>query len=307
MAKSIRESYGETLVELGKENKKIVVFDADLSGATKTSTFKKEFPDRFFDMGIAEANMMCTAAAFAREGLIPFASTFAIFGAGRAYEQIRNSIAYENLNVKIALTHAGLSVGEDGASHQSIEDIALMRVLPNMKVFVPCDMIETRKIIKKVAEIDGPCYIRLARPNSENVTKEDTPFQIGKANILREGKDVCIFATGLMVDIALKAQEELKKDGIDAYVVNFNTIKPLDKDIILEMNKKCKVIISIEEHSIIGGLGSAIAEVLAGNSGAKFKSIGIEDKFGKSGDVNSLFKEYGLTKEHIVEVVKKNL
>lgn len=305
MGKSIRVAYGETLVELGQVNDKIVVFDADLANATMTSKFKEKFPDRFYDLGIAENNLMATAAAFAREGLVPFASTFAIFGAGRAFEIIRNSIAYTNLNVKLALTHAGLSVGEDGGSHQSIEDIALMRSLPNMTVLVPCDAIEARKAVIAASEIDGPVYIRLARPVVDDITNEDTEFQIGKANILKDGFDVCIISTGLMVSVSLNAANQLEKQGISTAVVDMHTIKPIDKNLILEMNKNKKMIVTVEEHSIIGGLGSAVSEVIAGNQGAKFAMIGINDKFGHSGLPDQLFSEYGLTSENIVNTVVK--
>lgn len=251
--------------------------------------------------------MMCAAAGFAHTGYIPFASTFALFGSGRAYEQIRNSICYTNANVKFAFSHSGLSVGEDGGSHQSIEDIALMREMPNMTVFVPCDPKETEKAVMVAAEIDGPVYIRVARPVCEDITEEDTPFIPGKANIMRDGNDVCIITAGLMVPIALKAAEELEKEGISAAVVNMHTIKPIDTEIILEMNKKCKGIVTAEEHSVIGGLGSAVAEVLAGNAGAKFERVGIQDKFGKSGKPDQLFAAYGLTAENIIEKCKATL
>ena len=307
MGKAIRAAYGETLVELGQVNDKIVVFDADLANATMTIKFKEQFPDRFYDLGIAENNLMGTAAAFAREGLIPFASTFAIFGAGRAFEIIRNSIAYTNLNVKIALTHAGLSVGEDGGSHQSVEDIALMRALPNMTVLVPCDAIEARKAVIAASEMQGPVYIRLARPVVDDVTNEDTEFKIGKANLLKDGKDVCIISCGLMVGTSLTAAAELEKLGISTAVVDMHTIKPIDKDMILKMNSSKKLIITVEEHSVIGGLGSAVAEVLAGQQGAKFSMVGINDKFGHSGLPDQLFAEYGLTAENIVNQVKSQL
>ena len=307
MGKAIRAAYGETLVELGQVNDKIVVFDADLANATITIKFKEQFPDRFYDLGIAENNLMGTAAAFAREGLIPFASTFAIFGAGRAFEIIRNSIAYTNLNVKIALTHAGLSVGEDGGSHQSVEDIALMRALPNMTVLVPCDAIEARKAVIAASEMQGPVYIRLARPVVDDVTNEDTEFKIGKANLLKDGKDVCIISCGLMVGTSLTAAAELEKLGISTAVVDMHTIKPIDKDMILKMNSSKKLIITVEEHSVIGGLGSAVAEVLAGQQGAKFSMVGINDKFGHSGLPDQLFAEYGLTAENIVNQVKSQL
>ena len=273
MGKSLRVAYGEALVKLGAKNEKVVALDADLAHATMSATFAAAYPDRFYNMGIAEANMMCAAAGFAHTGYIPFASTFALFGSGRAYEQIRNSICYTNANVKFAFSHSGLSVGEDGGSHQSIEDIALMREMPNMTVFVPCDPKETEKAVMAAAEIDGPVYIRVARPVCEDITEEDTLFIPGKANIMRDGNDVCIITAGLMVPIALKAAEELEKEGISAAVVNMHTIKPIDAEIILEMNKKCKGIVTAEEHSVIGGLGSAVAEVIAGNAGAKFERV----------------------------------
>ena len=307
MSMSIRESYGNSLVEFGKINDKIVVFDADLSNATMTNKFKNEFPDRFYDIGIAENNMMGIAAAFAREGFIPFASTFAIFGAGRAFEIIRNSIAYTNLNVKIALTHAGLSVGEDGGSHQSVEDIALMRSLPNMTVLVPCDSIETKKIIKAAIDLNGPVYIRLARPVVDDITDINDKFELGKANILKSGKDVALIGCGLMVSTCLKAANILQSDGIDAEVINMHTIKPIDKNLLLDLKKNKKLIVTVEEHSIFGGLGSAVSEVIAGVDGAKFKSIGINDKFGHSGLPNQLFEEFGLTEKNIVEIVKSNI
>lgn len=307
MGKSLRVAYGEALVKLGAKNEKVVALDADLAHATMSATFAVAYPDRFYNMGIAEANMMCAAAGFAHTGYIPFASTFALFGSGRAYEQIRNSICYTNANVKFAFSHSGLSVGEDGGSHQSIEDIALMREMPNMTVFVPCDPKETEKAVMAAAEIDGPVYIRVARPVCEDITEEDTPFIPGKANIMRDGNDVCIITAGLMVPIALKAAEELEKEGISAAVVNMHTIKPIDTEIILEMNKKCKGIVTAEEHSVIGGLGSAVAEVLAGNAGAKFERVGIQDKFGKSGKPDQLFAAYGLTAENIIEKCKATL
>lgn len=307
MGKSLRVAYGEAIVEQGLKNDKIIVFDADLANATQTAMFKKAYPDRFYDLGIAEQNMMGVAAGFAHEGFIPIVSTFALFGAGRAFEIIRNSIAYANLNVKFGLTHSGLSVGEDGGSHQSIEDIALMRALPNMTVLVPCDEKEMKKAVAKAIEIKGPVYIRVARPVVDDVTTDDTTFEIGKATILKNGDDATIIACGLMVKYALEASIELAKDGINAAVVDMHTIKPIDKDCILNYNKNTKVIVTVEEHSVIGGLGSAVAEVIAGTNGAKFARVGVEDRFGKSGDSDLLFKEYGLTTEHIVEEVKKAL
>lgn len=303
-SKSLRVAYGEALAELGEKNDKVVVLDADLAHATMTNLFQAKHPDRFFNMGIAESNMMCAAAGFAHSDLIPFASTFALFGTGRAYEQIRNSISYVNANVKFGLSHSGLCVGEDGGSHQTIEDIALMRVLPGMTIFVPCDPIETKKAVFAAAEINGPVYIRVARPICDTITTPDTPFIPGKANIMRDGSDVAILATGLMIPEALKAADQLAEQGIKAAVVNFHTIKPFDSECVLKMASQCGAIVTAEEHSVIGGLGSAVAEALAGNSGAKFARVGIQDKFGKSGKPADLFKAYGLTAENIAENCK---
>ena len=303
-SKSLRVAYGEALAELGAKNDKIVVMDADLSHATMTSIFAAKYPNRFFNFGLAEANLMCAAAGFAHSGLIPFASTFALFGTGRAYEQIRNSISYVNANVKFGLSHSGLSVGEDGGSHQSIEDIALMRVLPGMTIFVPCDPIETKKAVFASAEINGPVYIRVARPIVETITTNETPFIPGKANIMKDGSDICIMATGLMLPDALKAADMLAAEGIHASVVNFHTIKPFDTECVLKMAEQCGAVVTAEEHSIIGGLGSAVAEVLAGHSCAKFVRVGIQDKFGKSGKPADLFAAYGLTAENITAQCK---
>lgn len=304
MAKSTREAYGEALAELGKTNNRIVVMDADLCGSTKSSIFKKAFPDRFYDFGIAEANMICAAAGFAMSGYIPFASTFAMFDAGRAYEQIRNTVAHSGANVKIAGAHAGLSVGEDGATHQTLEDISLMRGIPGMTVFVPSDAIETKKAVKAAAEIEGPVYLRLSRPDIAPVTGEEDPFIPGKANVLREGADAAIFACGLMVEPALEAARLLEKDGISAAVLNFHTIKPLDSEAILSYCGRVRAIVTAEEHFITGGLGSAVAEVMAGHPGARFDRVGVEDRFGQSGSPAALFEEYGLTAANIAERVK---
>lgn len=305
--KSLRVAYGEALVELGKQNDNVVVLDADLSHATRTDIFKAEFPDRFYDFGIAESNLICAATGFAHSGLIPFASTFAMFGAGRAFEQVRNSVAYVGANVKLGMTHSGLSVGEDGGSHQTIEDIALMRVIPGMTVLVPCDANEMKKAVFAAAKINGPVYIRVGRPEVEIVTEEETPFEVGKANVLKEGKDVAIFATGLMIQESLIAAENLKEQGIDAAVVNFHTIKPFDKETVLKYADKCGAVVTAEEHSIIGGLGSAVAEVLAGNSSAKFDRVGINDKFGKSGKPAELFAEYEIDSKAIENKCKNLL
>lgn len=298
-AKSLRVAYGEALVELGALNDKVVVLDADLAHATMTSMFEAKYPDRFYNFGLAEANMMCAAAGFAHSGLVPFTSTFALFGTGRAYEQIRNSIAYVNANVKFGLSHSGLSVGEDGGSHQSVEDIALMRVVPNMTIFVPCDPVETRKAVFASMDIDGPVYIRVARPVVETITTPDTPFVPGKIVRLRDGSDVCILATGLMVKEALKAAEALAQEGIHAAVADVHTIKPFDAEFVLAEAERCGRILTVEEHSVIGGLGSAAAETLAGNSSAKFRRMGIRDRFGFSGKPADLFEAFGLTAGHI--------
>ena len=308
MAKSTREAYGEALAELGKTNERIVVMDADLSGSTKTSTFKKAFPDRFYDFGIAEANMIDAAAGFAFSGYIPFASTFAMFGTGRAYEQIRNSVAYAKANVKLAFTHAGLSVGEDGGSHQCIEDLALMRVIPGMTVLCPADANEAKAATMAIADFDGPVYMRLARlatPVFEgNMVK---PFVLGKANVLREGKDVAIFATGLMVNESLMAAEALAKDGIDAAVINVHTIKPIDAECVTAWAEKCGKVITVEEHSVIGGLGDAVADVLMGKVNCKFHKIGVNDQFGQSGKAADVLREYGLTADQIAATIKANI
>lgn len=304
--KSQRQAYGEVLAELGASHENLVVCDADLAHATMTDIFKAVYPERFFDFGIAEANMVCNAAGMAHSGLMPFVSTFALFGAGRAYEQIRNSVCYVNANVKFGLCHAGISTGEDGGSHQSIEDIALMRVLPNMHIFVPCDALELKKAVRAAVEIDGPVYIRIARPPRDIITSDDTPFIPGKANVMREGSDICIMATGLMVEESLKAAEMLAEEGISAAVVNHTSLKPFDEDICREYHEKMPIL-SVEEHSIIGGLGSAVTEAIAGVPGGKFGMVGIMDKFGKSGKPADLFKAFGLTPENICVNAKKLL
>lgn len=298
--KSLRTAYGEALVELGAEMTNLVVLDADLAAATMSNMFKKAYPDRFFDFGIAEANMVCEAVGMAHTGLVPFVSTFAVFGAGRAYEQVRNSVCYSKANVKLALSHSGLCVGEDGGSHQMLEDIALMRVLPNMIVVVPCDPVETKKATLAIARMEGPAYLRVARPVVACITGEDTPFEIGKANVLRDGSDVAIIACGLMVSRALEAADKLAAQGVKAAVIDMHTIKPIDRDCILSYGAKCGKVITVEEHSVYGGLGSAVAEVLCTAGSAKLAIIGVDDKFGKSGDPDALFEEYGLTADHIV-------
>ena len=302
--KATRQSYGEALLELGKENEKIVVFDADLSTATKTNLFAKEFPNRFFDMGIAEQNMMSTAAGMATCGKIPYASTFAIFAAGRAYDQIRNSICYPNLNVKICATHAGITVGEDGATHQMIEDISLMRTLPNMTVISTSDDVETKWAVKEISKIEGPVYLRLSRLATPAIYNEKQKFEIGKAIQIGDGTDGTIFATGVTVVEALKAQEELSKNNIKIRVVDIHTIKPIDKEMIIKCAKETKKLLSIEDHNIIGGLGSAISEVLTEEYPAKLTRLGINDTFGKSGKAEELMKYFGITANDIVNQFK---
>ena len=299
--KATRESYGEALLELGKENKNVVVFDADLSSATKTSIFAKEFPERFFDMGIAEQNMMSTAAGMSTCGKIPYVSTFAVFAAGRAYDQIRNSICYPNLNVKICATHAGITVGEDGATHQMIEDISLMRTLPNMTVISTSDDIQTKWAVKEISKIKGPVYLRLARLATPKIYEENQKFEIGKAIQIGDGIDATVFATGVTVAEALKAQEILKEKGIEIRVVDIHTIKPIDKEMIIKCAKETKRLISIEDHSIIGGIGSAISEVLTEEYPAKLERMGIKDTFGKSGKAEQLMQYFGITAKDIVE------
>ncbi|OOM81196.1 transketolase family protein [Clostridium sp. BL-8] len=301
-----REAYGKALVKLSNLNKDVVVLDADLSKSTKTAEFKAVSPERFINMGIAEANMMGVAAGLSTCGKIPFASTFAMFAAGRAFEQIRNSICYPNLNVKICATHAGLTVGEDGATHQSIEDISLMRSIPNMTVINPADAVETEAAILAIAEYKGPCYVRLGRLAVSTINDaESYKFEIGKGITLSEGNDVTIVATGMMVELALEAKEVLSKDGINARVINIHTIKPIDKELLVKAAKETKAIVTAEEHSIIGGLGSAVAEVTAEECPVPVLKVGIKDTFGESGKPNELLKAYGLTVEAIVEHSKK--
>ncbi|WP_027625187.1 transketolase family protein [Clostridium lundense] len=303
-----REAYGKVLAELGMNNEKIVVLDADLSKSTKTADFKKVCPERFVNMGIAEGNMMTVAAGMSTCDKIPFVSTFAIFATGRAYEQIRNSICYPKLNVKVCATHAGITVGEDGASHQSVEDISLMRGIPNMTVICPADAIETEKAIKAVAEYNGPCYVRLGRSGVSVINDfEGYDFKIGKAVKYREGKDATIIATGIMVDAALEAYNMLAEDGIKVRVLNIHTIKPIDKEAIVSAARETGVIVTAEEHSIIGGLGSAVCEVTSENHPVPVIRVGIKDTFGESGKPEELIKAYGLTAEDIVRAVKKGL
>ena len=298
--KPTRQSYGEALVELGKENEKVVVLDADLATATKTIEFAKEFPNRFFDIGIAEADMIGTAAGMSTCGKIPYASTFAVFAAGRTYDQIRSSVCYPNLNVKICATHAGVTVGEDGATHQMLEDLSLMRVLPNMKVFCPSDDVQTKWLIKEISKINGPCYVRLCRMATPEIYDENQKFEIGKMVQIGEGTDATIFATGVTVSEAIKAQKELKEKGIDVRVVDVYTIKPLDEEMIIKCAKETKRLISIEDHSIIGGLGSAIAEVLTEKLPTKLERMGVNDTFGKSGKAEELLKYFKIDSSAIV-------
>lgn len=299
-----RQSYGEALLELGKENKDVVVLDADLSTATKTNLFAKEFKDRFFDMGIAEQDMMSTAAGFATCNKIPYASTFAVFAAGRAYDQIRNSICYPNLNVKICATHAGITVGEDGATHQMLEDIAMMRTLPNMTVISTSDDVQTKWAVKEISKINGPVYLRLSRLATPVIYEENQKFEIGKAVQIGEGTDATIFATGDVVCEAIKAKEELEKQGIFVRVVDIHTIKPIDREIIVKCAKETKKIITIEDHNIIGGLGSSVCEVLSEEYPCKVIRMGIKDSFGKSGKAEELMKYFRISYEDIIEKLK---
>ncbi len=300
-----REAYGNALAEFGAD-KRIVVFDADLSKSTKTDTFKKKYPERFINMGIAEANMMATAAGLASCGKIAFASTFAMFAAGRAFEQIRNSICYPKLNVKIGATHAGISVGEDGASHQAIEDIAIMRALPNMTVISPADAVETRYAVKAAIEHDGPVYLRLGRLNVPVIYDENNyEYKIGKGITLSEGNDVSIVATGLMVHAALEAKELLKQEGINARVINIHTIKPIDTDLLVKAAKETGAVVTAEEHSVVGGLGGAVTEVLSENYPVPVLRVGVQDKFGKSGKPDQLMELYGLTAADIAAAAKE--
>lgn len=300
-----RDAYGKALVKLGDLREDIVVLDADLSKSTKTSEFAKTFPTRFFNMGIAEQNLIGTACGMATAGKIPFSSTFAMFATGRGFEIIRNSVCYPNLNVKICATHAGISVGEDGASHQSVEDIAIMRAVPNMTVLVPCDAVETEKMIFEIVNHKGPAYVRLGRSAVPQVFGEDYDFELGKGVILREGADATIIACGIMVNEAINASKLLKEEGISVRVVNMSTIKPIDEELIIESAKKTGAIVTVEEHNIIGGLGSAVSEVVSENYPVLVKKIGINDVFGQSGKPKQLMEEYGLTVENIINKVKE--
>lgn len=301
--KATRVAYGEHLAKLGAENPKIVVLDADLAVTTNTAKFQAVCPERFFDCGIAEGNMMNIAAGLSTMGYIPFASTFAIFGSGRAYENIRNGVAYPKLNVKLAFTHAGISVGEDGGSHQSIEDIALMRVIPGMTVLVPADANETYKALDAAVTYQGPVYLRLSRLAS--AVLEEQPFEIGKANVLRDGKDAALFCCGLMAEQCLEAAKLLESHGISAAVINVHTIKPLDEKTVRAYAAKCGRVVTVEEHSTIGGLGDAVASAICGMGGFRFHKIGVEDCFGQSGTAEALLEEYGLTAPQIASVVER--
>lgn len=301
-----REAYGKALVKLSNLNDRVVVLDADLSKSTKTADFKTAAPERFINMGIAEGNMMGVAAGLATCGKIPFASSFAMFAAGRAFEQIRNSICYPSLNVKVCATHAGLTVGEDGATHQSVEDIALMRAIPNMTIINPVDEVETEAAILAIAEYEGPCYVRLGRLAVETVNDENNyKFEIGKGITLSEGNDVTIVATGMMVQLALKAKEELSKEGINAKIINIHTIKPIDCELLVKAAKETGAIVTAEEHSIVGGLGSAVSEVVTEEFPVPVVKVGIKDTFGESGKPDQLLEKYGLTVESIVNSAKR--
>lgn len=302
-----RASYGKALVELGAENPDIVVLDADLSGSTQTKKFADVYPDRFFNAGIAEANMMGMAAGLAVSGKTVFASSFAMFASGRAYEIIRNSIAYTGANVKICATHAGVTVGEDGASHQCVEDLSLMRTIPGMTVINPADDVSARALIKAAAAYKGPVYIRLGRAAVPVIYEEGKTFEIGKALRVREGKDAAILATGIMVDQALQAAEMLAAEGIECRVVDVHTIKPLDKDEVVAAAKDCGCIVTAEEHSVIGGLGSAVAETVCKEAPCRMAMVGVQDVFGQSGKPGELMEQYGLTAENIAAAVKKLL
>lgn len=300
-----REAYGKTLVELGEKDDRIVVLDADLAAATKTGMFKKAFPERFIDVGIAEGNLMGIAAGLASAGHIVFASSFAMFAAGRAFEQVRNSIGYTHLNVKIGATHAGISVGEDGASHQCCEDIALMRTIPGMVILNPADDIEARACVLAAAAYEGPVYMRFGRLAVPRVFDESYHFEIGKGNVLRDGKDVTIIATGLMVGEALTAAEALRSEGICARVVNMASIKPIDRDLIVDCAKTTGAIVTAEEHTVLGGLGGAVAEVVCETVPVPVLRVGVEDVFGRSGPAVELLHVYGLDAAHIAEKAKQ--
>lgn len=305
MMQATRDAYGKTLLELGKQNPNIVVLDADLSASTKTALFAKAFPERFFDMGVAEQDMIGTAAGLAASGKIAFASTFAVFGSGRAWDQIRMVVAYTRLNVKVVVTHGGITTGEDGASHQANEDIAIMRALPNMTVIVPADAVETDKVIRAAVDFDGPMYVRLSRAITPVIYKEEScDFKIGRGIVLKEGKDATIIACGIMVGIALEAADKLAAENIACRVVDLHTIKPIDKELIIKCAEETGAVVTAEEHSIIGGLGGAVAEVLVENAVVPMARIGVRDTFGESGKPEALLAKYGLTSAEIMAAVK---
>ena len=302
-----RDAYGAALLELGKKRGDVVVLDADLSGSTKTAKFAKAFPERFFNLGISEQDLIGTAGGFSLAGKLPFASTFAVFETGRAWEQIRQTICYSNLNVKLVATHAGITVGEDGASHQALMDIALMRVLPNMTVIVPADGRETEQVIYSIADYEGPVYVRLGRMKVPLVTPESYRFQLGKAHIFHLGKDATIIATGIMVSASLEARQILKSEGLDVGVINISTIKPLDDEGVLRAAESSRLIVTVEEHSVIGGLGSAVSEVLSEKHPVPVRRMGVRDTFGRSGKPEELLEFYGLTPDAIVNTIKTSL
>ena len=302
--KATRESYGETLLELGEQNNNVVVLDADLSAATKTNLFAQKYPERFFDMGIAEANMIGTAAGLATCGKIAYASTFAAFAAGRAYDQIRCSVAYPKLNVKICATHSGITVGEDGATHQMIEDLSMMRTMPNMLVMCTSDDLQTKWAVQEISKYEGPVYLRLARVKTRKLYDENQKFELGKAIQIGEGTDATVFATGVTVEQALLAKDELEKQGINIRVVDIHTIKPIDEKMIIKCAQETKKLISVEDHNIIGGLGSAISEVLTDKYPQKLTRLGIKDCFGMSGKAEELVKYFGIDYETIIEICK---
>ena len=300
-----RDSYGNALKELGAEVDNLVVLDADLAGATKTGVFQKAFPERHFDAGIAEANMICMAAGMSAAGLVPFASSFAMFAAGRAFEQVRNSIGYPHLNVKIGATHGGISVGEDGASHQCCEDFALMRSIPGMTVICPADDVEAKAAVRAAYEMEGPVYLRFGRLAVPVFHSEDYKFEIGKGEVVKDGSDVAIIANGLLTYEAIVAGEKLAECGINAMVINMATIKPLDEELVIAAAKKCGKVITCEEHSVIGGLGEAVCGVLAEKCPTLVRRIGVNDEYGHSGPAVDLLKQFGLSADHIVEVAKE--
>jgi transketolase len=306
-AKATRVGYGEAVVELGKKNKNVVVLSADVTASTSSHLFKKEFPDRFFNVGVAEQNMICIAGGLSLAGKIPFAAAYSLFATGRPWDQVRNTLCYSNLNVKIVGTHSGLMVGPDGATHQALEDIAITRVIPNMKVISPCDYIEAKKAVFALGEDHGPAFLRLGRETVPLVTTEDTPFVIGKMNVLREGSDAVVFATGVMVHMAVEAASILEHENIKVSVVNVHTIKPIDKETIIKYAAKTGAVVTAEEHQMAGGLGSSISEVLGQECPTPMEILGIKDRFGQSGSPKELLKIYNLTPEEIIRLVKKVL